>query len=83
MPKPTKEASLTERNEDNIYDFLTNLKAMDGFYDKHDIKTRSGLSEESLAAIKNGDIQKISLADILGYANATNSYLDLNTDLDS
>lgn len=83
MAKPTKEASLAERNEDNIYDFLTNLTTAGIFQDKQVTKTRSGLSDEALAAINNNDIQRITLADILAYANATNGYLDLNTDMDS
>lgn len=83
MPKPTKEASLAERNEDNIYDFLTNLTTAGIFQDKQVTKTRSGLSDETLAAINNNDIHRITLADILAYANATNGYLDLNTDMDS
>jgi hypothetical protein len=83
MSKPTKEASLAERNEDNIYYFLTNLTATSVFQDKKVTKSRSGLSDEKLAAIDGSDLKNITLADILAYANATNSYLDLNTDLDS
>lgn len=83
MPKPMMEASLNERNENNIYDFLTNLTSAGIFQDAEVTKNRSGLSDEALAAIKNNDVQKITLADILSYANATNAYLDLNTDLDS
>lgn len=83
MPKPTMEASLAERNEENIYYFLTNLTTAGIFQDKQVTKDRSGLSDEALAAINNNDIQRITLADILAYANATNGYLDLNTDMDS
>lgn len=83
MPKPRMEASLAERNEDNIYYFLTNITATSGFFDDGVIKRNSGLSEEKLAAIDGSDLENITLADILAYANATNSYLDLNTDMDS
>lgn len=83
MPKPSMEASLAERNEENIYYFLTNLTTASIFHDKDAIKTRSGLSVETLAAINGSDLENITLADILAYANATNSYLDLNTDMDS
>lgn len=83
MPKPTMEASLAERNEQNIYYFLTNITAAGGFVDDEVIKSSSGLSAEKLAAIDGSDLENITLADILAYANATNSYLDLNTDMDS
>lgn len=83
MPKPTMEASLADRNEQNIYYFLTNITAAGGFVDDEEIKSRSGLSAEKLAAIDGSDLENITLADILAYANATNSYLDLITDMDS
>ena len=83
MPKPTMEASLADRNEKNVYDFLTNLGVASVFQDDAVTKERSGLSDEALEAINDYDISKITLADILAYANATNFYLDLNTDLDS
>jgi hypothetical protein len=83
MPKPTMEASLAERNEENIYYFLTNLTTASVFQDMEATKSRSGLSDEKLAAIAESHLENITLADILDYANATNSYLDLNTDMDS
>lgn len=83
MPKPTMEASLADRNEQNIYDFLTNITSAGIFTDDEVIKSRSGLSVETLAAIDGSDFEHITLADILAYANATNSYLDLITDMDS
>lgn len=83
MPKPRMEAALAERNEENIYYFLINITAAGGFVDDDVIKKHSGLSDEKLAAIDGSDLGNITLADILAYANATNSYLDLNTDMDS
>lgn len=83
MPKPTMQASLADRNEQNIYNFLINITSAGGFTDDEVIKSRSGLSTEKLAAIDGSDLENITLADIFAYANATNSYLDLDTDLDS
>lgn len=83
MSKPTMQASLADRNEKNVYDFLINITSAGGFLDDEVIKSRSGLSTEKLAAIDGSDLENITLADIMAYANATNSYLDLITDMDS